>query len=203
MTKHLFSIIITLISLTNVHSQNKNNISINVGEKYLSDWIGRYGLEYGITYSHFWRKHISSSISTNLYNYHKADLMLPPQGYIQRKSYFEINLGVGYYIIPENTEFIIHSEIGFNYRARTEEIVVASGFTAGGWAEVIAYAYDEKDLGLSITNCVNYIILKRLTIGLFGQFKFYPTKTYIIYPEGISHESPNTISYGLSFGFHF
>lgn len=192
-----------ILTLTIVYSQNRNNVSLNIGEKYLTDWKGRYGIEYGLSYSHLWGRHISSSISVNLFGFHKSELQLPPRGYVDGKEYFEANLGIGYYIVPENSSIEIKTEIGLNYRNRTEVIVVGSGITSGGWAEVIADSYTENDIGVSGSSYINYFISNRISLGFYAQLKFYPKETSFILPEGIPHDSPNTVSYGLSFGFSF
>jgi len=196
-------IISFILNVSVLNAQNRNNISLNIGEKYLTDWIGRFGVEYGLSYSHIWGKHISSSLLLNNYYYEKSELQLPPQGYIQRKSYLESNLGVGYNFAPHDTKLILQSELGLNYRRRSESIVVGSGTTTGGWAEVLLHTYESNDFGGSITIKASYLIMTKLSFGIYGQFKFYPSETYIIYPEGISHDSPNEVSYGLSCGFNF
>ncbi len=62
--------------------------------------------------------------------------------------------------------------------------------------------YGKKEFGGVVFFQSNYMILKRLSVGIYAFQKLYPKEVVILTPF-VSHETPNALSYGLSAGFHF
>ncbi len=62
--------LIILILITNcsvILAQRNNRIALNIGEVAYSDWRARIWVEAGLSYTHIWAKHISTSLNVNYY----------------------------------------------------------------------------------------------------------------------------------------
>lgn len=69
--------------------------------------------------------------------------------------------------------------------------------------EIITTGYYRVEFGGVLNLDIDYTVWKWISLGIYGQAELYPKYTEIIYPVMIEHKSPNSISYGLSVGFHF
>lgn len=98
---------------------------------------------------------------------------------------------------------MINIGCGISYRRRVESFIVAYGITSDGFPETIINGYTRKEFGGVINADLNYLICKRFSLGIYSQIKLYPKHIETLYPEIITHESPNSVSYGLSCGFNF
>lgn len=92
---------------------------------------------------------------------------------------------------------------GISYRKRAESFTIDYGVTSGGWSEIITNGYTRKEFGGVLNADINYLIWKRFNLGIYSQIKLYPKHIETLYPNTITHQSPNSISYGVSCGFNF
>lgn len=207
MKKRFLIAVLSLISSMELLAQNKNNFSINYGEIYLTDWKARYGAEYGASYSYIWFDHLSSKISFRNYYQDITSYIssngIPLDKKLYQKNYVEGNLCFGYFLIPKDSNIMINIGAGLSYRRRVESFIVAYGVTASGFPETITNGYTRKEFGGVINFDLNYLLLKRFSLGVYSQLKLYPNHIETLYPEIITHKTPNSVSYGLACGFNF
>lgn len=102
-------------------AQYNNKLSVDLGEKYLTDWRARYSFEYGASYTHVFFKHYY--IKANITDYYANILnyitdVTSPYGFplvrrLYQKKYLEWDISIGYFLYADKlkTKFKFRSRI--------------------------------------------------------------------------------------------
>jgi len=202
MKKIIFTTIF-IIYISTLVAQPSNSFSIKIGEIAFTDWGNRYGIHPTLSYSHLYSNKLKLSTDLNGYYFERLNefLSLPPVGFVESKIVVESNFKFGrQFSSVDNLKTAAGT--GLSLRLRSDNIIVSSGVTGGGFPETILIGYGGIELGVVLYFESNYLLTDKFSLGIYTQANlYYPSN------DGTSsyweHKSPSTFSFGLSTNFYF